>query len=97
MPISINSPQVTISASTSSGNVAYPPGNTNGVRVTNIGTVAVFVNSGTSNSVTASSANQVVPAGQTVIFEKPEYDTFIAALAATSTATVYITLCGSNG
>jgi hypothetical protein len=95
MPISTNATTATISGSTSSARTAYPAGNNNGVRVYNAGTVPVFIRSGDS-TVAATTAGQFVPPASTVIFEKLSTDTHLAAITASSTATVYFSLCSSQ-
>lgn len=94
MAINIQTPSASISASTSSSATAFPNKNgTNGVRILNTGTVPVFVVTGAS-TVTATTANQFVGAGATVEFLRSPEHTHLAAITASSTATVYFTACG---
>lgn len=89
--INVNSPSASISGSTSSARTAYPTGAGSRVTVYNSGSVAVFVKSG-DVTVTAAATNQFVPAGQMRVFERNPNDTHLAAITASSTATVYFTL-----
>lgn len=88
-----NQPSASISASTSNARTAYPANaNQNGVRVYNAGSVPVFVKSGGS-SVAATTSDQFVAPGATVIFARDPNDTYLAAITASSTATVYFEPC----
>lgn len=89
----VNQPSASISASTSSARTAYPADSRkNGVRVYNAGSVAVFVKSGDS-SVAATTAGQPVLPGQDREFIRDPKDTHLAAITASSTATVYFSPC----
>lgn len=87
MPSHANQPSATISATTASANAAYPTEG-NGVRVHNMGSVAIFVKSGDSN-VVATTSSQFVPPTTTVELDRNPADTHLAAITASSTATVY--------
>lgn len=89
----VNAPSASISASTTSARTAYPAGNAGGVLVYNAGTVPVFLASGGS-TVTATTAGSFVPPGDMRLFEKSANDTHLAAITASSTATVYFSLQG---
>jgi hypothetical protein len=87
--IHVNTPSASISGTTSSARTAYPvTPSTGGVRIYNSGAVAVFVKSGDS-SVAAATTDQFVGPGQTVLFARNPRDTHLAAITASSTATVY--------
>ena len=84
---------VNISATVASANVALAAaGGTRNVRVYNDGSVAVFINFGTSNSVTASASTSIpVAPGSTQIFSVPGEQTHVAAVTGSSTGTIYFT------
>ena len=85
----INSKSASISGSTTTARAAYPaPNNNNGVRVYNAGSVGVFLKSGGS-TVEATTSDNFLGAGETEIFERDPNDTHLAAITASSTATVY--------
>lgn len=87
----INIPSATISATTSTARTAYPVSGSplkNTVFVYNAGSVPVFVTSGDS-TVVATVAGSIVPPAQTRLFSKAVGDTHMAAITASSTATVY--------
>lgn len=88
MPAHVNRTSASISGTVSSARAAYPQSDDNGVLVYNSGIVPVFVNSG-DVTVTAATTNQFVPAGATRYFERKPTDTYLAAITASSTATVY--------
>jgi len=87
MPSHANQASATISGTTTSARAAYPTEG-NGVRVHNMGSVAVFVVSGDSN-VVATSAGQFIPPTSSVELDRNPADTHLAAITASSTATVY--------
>lgn len=85
----VNKPSVTVSASTTSAANAYGVnGAGNGVWIYNSGSVAVHVKSGGS-SVEATTADNVIPAGQARTLQRDPNDTHLAIRTASSTATVY--------
>lgn len=89
MPSHANQASASISATTTSARTAYPVLG-NGVAVYNSGSVVVFVASGDS-TVTATTSGQFVAPGETVEFKHNPADTHLAAITASSTATVYFT------
>lgn len=88
-----NGNTVNLSAGTSTGNVALTGVGTGGtVRLLNTGTVYAFVNFGTSSSVTATLAAGIPLApGVPEAFTLPQGITHMAAITASSTASVYAT------
>ncbi len=86
--IKINTPTVSISATTSSARSAYSNGSYAEVLIYNTGTVPVFVQSGDS-TVAATTSSTVVPAGTNAIYLRNPNDTHLAAITASGTATVY--------
>lgn len=80
----------TLSGTTTSSNIALPA---NGavVEVANGGSVGVYINLGIGSSLTASTANLYIPAGQTVFLYVGQ-NTYIAGITPTSTATVTVTV-----
>lgn len=87
MPSHANQGSATISGTTTSARAAYPTEG-NAVRVHNMGAVAIFVKSGDS-TVVATSSSQFVPPTTTVELIRNPADTHLAAITASSTATVY--------
>jgi hypothetical protein len=82
---------VSVAATTSTGNVALT-GNGEQLEVQNTGAVTVFVNLGTS-AVTAAVTDYPVLAGQSkLITRNPDGHTYLAAITASGTATVYVTI-----
>lgn len=84
----VNAPSASISATTSSARSAYPAGDSDGVCVYNAGSVPIFIKSGDS-SVAAATSDNFVPAGQFRVLARNPRDTHLAAITASSTATVY--------
>jgi hypothetical protein len=92
--VHVNTPVASISGSTSSARTAYPQNtNQSGVRVYNAGAVGVFLKSGDVTVTATTTGGQFVGAGQTVIFTRDPKDTHLAAITASSTATVYFSSC----
>lgn len=87
MPSHANQDSATISGTTTSANAAYPTQG-NAVRVHNMGSVAIFVKSGDSNVVATTSSQFVPPITSVELIRNPA-DTHLAAITASSTATVY--------
>lgn len=91
----VNQASASISATTSSARAAYPANaNKNGVRALNAGTVAAFIKSGDS-TVDATTSGQFLAPGEAVTFVRDPKDTHLAAITASSTATVYFTPCSA--
>ena len=89
MPTEINIPSASISASTSSARAAFPAGHSkNAVYIHNTGSVPIFVKSGDS-TVTATTSDSFVVGGTARLFYCNPLHTHIAAITASSTATVY--------
>lgn len=89
MTVHINNPSATISASTTSANVAYPVVSEY-VRVLNDAAAVAYLRSG-SSSVTASAGNgQFLHGNKTTIFKRDRNDTHIAAILTIGTGTIYI-------
>lgn len=92
----VNQPSASISGTTSTARAAYPQdSNKSGVRVHNAGNVMGFVKSG-DDTVEATTGDQFVPPGQTVVFAKNPKDTHLAAITASSTATFYFSPCSPD-
>lgn len=88
MALSAKAISATISATTSSSRTAYPVSGNVYYRVYNSGTVPVYIRSGDS-SVAATNTDQFVPSGSTIVIIRDVADTNLAALASSTTATVY--------
>lgn len=84
----------TISATSTSSNVALPTGTA--VLVQNKGTTPAYVNFGTSNSVTAAVTNVVVPAGGGCALAVPAGNTFLAGIEDSGNSGT-LTLTGGSG
>ena len=85
----VNSPSVTVSATTSSSANAYGKDqNGSAVWVYNASAVAVHVKSGDS-TVAATTSDNVIPAGQARTLKRNPNDTHLAVRTASSTGTVY--------
>lgn len=95
MTISVYQPTATIAATTSSARTAYPSSEGGFVWVYNSGSIPIYVNSG-DGTVVAAAGNQVVPANSARTFYRKPSDTNLAALATSTTATVYFHLASSN-
>jgi len=86
---------VTISASTSSARGAITV-DCQCLRIVNIGSVATFIKLG-DVTVTATNNDFVLAPNEAVLIAKGGIDTYLAALTASGTATVYVTPCtGGN-
>lgn len=99
MTTPINLKSDSIGATTSTGNKAYPniggaPGRI-AAYLYNAGSVPVFVKSG-SSTVQATTTDTFIPPGQTRLLLKDPNDTHIAAITASSTATLYYQEADSN-
>lgn len=88
-----NGSTVNLSAGTTTGNVALTGvGNGGTVRVLNTGTVTVFINFGTSSAVTATLAAGIpIPPNTPEAFAVGPTITHMAAITASSTASIYAT------
>lgn len=92
----VNTPSASIAGTTSSARTAYPAACTqNGVIVYNAGAVPIFVKSG-DVTVVATLTDNFVPAGSYRLFEHNINDTHLAAITASSTATVYFSTMDSQ-
>ncbi len=87
MPAHANQGSATIPGTTTSARAAYPTEG-NAVRVLNVGSVVTFVKSGDSSVVATSSDQPILPNSEVELFRNPS-DTHLAAITASSTATVY--------
>ena len=92
MTSQVNTPSVSIAATTTTANAVLPVANSTGLRVVNTGTVPVFVSTGGA-SVTATTSNICVGAGETVELVKKADDIRVACITASGTATVYFNNC----
>lgn len=95
MSISSKAVSSSFATSTTTANGAYPLSTSKYVRVLNMSTGALFVNSGNS-SVTATTANQFIGPNITTILERDANDTHLAAILSTGTGTVYFTPCAQT-
>lgn len=85
-----NASTVSLSASAASSNVQVQTANTSRhVRIYNSGSVTVFIEQGGSGVTAATATGYPIPAGAVEIISCPEQ--YIAAITASSTATVYFT------
>lgn len=85
----VNTPAVTVSASTASSANAYgASAGGNGVWIYNSGSHAVHVKSGASG-VAATTSDNVIPAGEARTLKKNPSDTHLAIRTASGTVTVY--------
>jgi hypothetical protein len=81
---------VILSGTTTTSNAAITA-TCNALRIVNIGTVATFINLGTDNTVAATNNDFVVGPNESVVISKGANYSYIAALTASGTATVYVT------
>jgi hypothetical protein len=93
----INTPSQSISCSTSSASITLTSANARGSFVTiyNSGSVPIFVRSG-EGSATAVTTDYPIPAASRVTLAKSPAHNVIAAITASSTATAYVTIGGSE-
>lgn len=89
VPFTKRGATVTLSTSTTSTNGAVAATGTH-LWIVNAGTVVVFIASGFDNTVTATAADLPIPAGQGILIRRGAGG-YIAGLAASTTATVYVT------
>lgn len=86
--VPLNAVSASISGTTSSARTAYPAGSYGEVEVYNTGTVPVFLASGDS-TVAATTSGTFLAGGQSRTFARDPKHTHLAAITASSTATVY--------
>lgn len=88
----VNGGTISISASTSNARTALGAALGTTLRIVNSGSVVTFVKFGDS-TVTATSADLPLLGNTSVVVAIPTGTTYVAALTASSTATVYVTPC----
>lgn len=89
-PIRFDAPEVTVACSTGSGSVAIALGKKGQtIELKNFGLVEAYINLGTS-TVTASTSNTLIPAGQTLLYLLDAEETHIAGMTTASTTNVRI-------
>lgn len=82
---------VDLAASTSSARVALPTGDPGSLRITNPGSVTVYVTFGTSTVTATTTAGMDLPPGTVESFRVPTNATHIAGITASGTATIRLT------
>ena len=93
MVIHVNAPSATISATTTSANVAYPIANQKYVRILNDAAAVAYVRSGNSSVVAAAGTGQFIHGNKSTVFYHDPNDTHIAVILVSGTGTVYIAPC----